>query len=284
MKRVAPLRYGLIFKKAFSQPDIFTAFVRDILGIEIEIDHVETEKSFPEPVGKVDSRFDLFAEDKKNRTIVDIQHKRFPDHDARFFHYHCAALLEQVTTADDYRPALKVYTIVVLTSGDKHQKDVAVIDCDPKDLLGHGMGEIPHKVIYLCPKYVNEKTPAHYREWLAAINDTLDGEVGESHYQHPQIRHVLELIERDHISPTERARMFDEHGEEELRQEDLQKARRVRDREIAQAMRAEGFADALIGRVLGLTETELADLDTIMDEPEPEIRLARLMNWDEPNR
>ena len=260
MKRVASLRYGVIFKKAFSQPDIFTAFVQDILGITIEIDHVETEKSFSEPVGKVDSRFDLFAEDKKNRTIVDIQHKRFPDHYARFFHYHCAALLEQVTNSDDYRPALKVYTVVVLTSGDKHQKDVSIIDCDPKDLQGQPMLEIPHKVIYLCPKYVNEKTPPLYREWLAAIEDTLDGEVDESQYQHPQIQRVFDLIEQDHISPSERARMFDEHGDEELRQEEFQKGKRAQKIETAKAMLAKGFGIAVITELIGLSEAEIADL------------------------
>ena len=61
MKRVASLRYGVIFKKAFSQPEIFTAFAQDILGITLEIDHVETEKSFVEPVGKVDLRAILTA-------------------------------------------------------------------------------------------------------------------------------------------------------------------------------------------------------------------------------
>ena len=44
MIEVAPLRYGVIFKKAFSKPHIFTAFVKDILGIEIEIDEVETHQ------------------------------------------------------------------------------------------------------------------------------------------------------------------------------------------------------------------------------------------------
>ncbi|UOG92057.1 MAG: hypothetical protein L3K52_18000 [Candidatus Thiothrix sulfatifontis] len=80
MQAVASLRYGVIFKKAFSQPDIFTAFVKDILGIELDIDRVETEKSFPSPVGSIDSRFDLFAEDKTQRIIVDIQHRRYSDH------------------------------------------------------------------------------------------------------------------------------------------------------------------------------------------------------------
>lgn len=44
MKQVASLQYGVIFKKAFSQPDIFKAFVKDIIGISLEIDKVETEK------------------------------------------------------------------------------------------------------------------------------------------------------------------------------------------------------------------------------------------------
>lgn len=33
MKQVASLRYGVIFKKAFSVPAIFTAFVRDVVGV-----------------------------------------------------------------------------------------------------------------------------------------------------------------------------------------------------------------------------------------------------------
>lgn len=65
MKQVASLCYGVIFKKAFSEPDIFTAFVRNIAGIELEIERVETEKSFPVLIGKVDTRYALFAEDTK---------------------------------------------------------------------------------------------------------------------------------------------------------------------------------------------------------------------------
>ncbi len=44
MKQVASLQYGVIFKKAFSDVDVFKGFVRDILGIHLEIDKVETEK------------------------------------------------------------------------------------------------------------------------------------------------------------------------------------------------------------------------------------------------
>jgi len=95
MKKVASLRYGVIFKKAFSQPDIFKAFVKDFIGIELQINQVEMEKEFSPVIGKVDTRFDLFAEDIDNRVIVDIQHVRYGDHYDRFLHYHCVALLEK---------------------------------------------------------------------------------------------------------------------------------------------------------------------------------------------
>jgi len=46
MKQVASLRYGVIFKKAFCVPEIFTGFVGDFLNVKLEIEQVETEKSF----------------------------------------------------------------------------------------------------------------------------------------------------------------------------------------------------------------------------------------------
>ncbi len=149
MKKVASLRYGVIFKKAFSQPAIFTAFAQDFLGITLNIDHVETEKSFDPIVGKVDGRYDLFAEDKTNRIIVAIQHIRSADHYDRSLPYHCVTLLEQVANAKNDSLDLTVFTIVVLTSGDRHKVDMATIDFDPKDRSGEPLGEIKHKILSL---------------------------------------------------------------------------------------------------------------------------------------
>jgi hypothetical protein len=256
MKRVAPLRYDVIFKKAFSDPEIFTAFVHDVLGIRIEIDKVETEKSFKPPIGRVASRFDLFAEDLKNRVVVDIQHVRYLDHYDAFLHYHCAAILEQVAKAENYRPKLAVYSIIVLTSGDRHQVDLAMIDFDPKTRHGKGLGEIPHKVVYLCPKYANDETPAPLREWLQAIDDTLDETVDESDYQNPLIQRIFNLIEQDSILPEERARMFEEYNQETLKQ-DLIKQRNI---EIARALLAKAMPIDLIAEVTELSEAEIIPL------------------------
>lgn len=44
MKQVASLRYEVIFKKAFTEIDIFTTFVKDFTGIALKIDKVEIKK------------------------------------------------------------------------------------------------------------------------------------------------------------------------------------------------------------------------------------------------
>jgi predicted transposase/invertase (TIGR01784 family) len=253
MKQVASLRYGVIFKKAFSKPHIFKAFVKDFLGIELDIDEVETEKSFAPAIGRVDSRFDLFAEDKKHPTIVDIQHERRGDHYDRFLHYHCAALLEQVTNAKDYRPALKVYTIVLLTSGDKHQADIATIDFDPKDRQGKPLREIAHKILYVCPKYVTDDTPEPYRQWLLAIEDSLDESVDESCYTKPEIQAVFDLIEKDKTTPQEYAHMKDEYSLELLINDSYKKGKK----ETARKMREVGLDLELIMKITGLSQDEL---------------------------
>jgi len=253
MKRVAPLRYDVVFKKAFCDPEIFTAFVYAALGVRIEITKVETEKSFNPPIGRVASRFDLFAEDVKNRVIVDIQHVRHPDHYDAFLHYHCATILEQVARSESYRPKLAVFTVVVLTSGDKHQKDGLVIDFDPKDWDGVGVNEIPHKVLYLCPKYANEKTPEPLREWMRAIQDTLDQEVEESEYQNPLIRRIFDHIEQDRISPEERARMFEEYNREQGKQEAFAEGKAEGVIEVARTMLEKGIAPSVIADVTGLS-------------------------------
>ena len=260
MKKVASLRYGVIFKKAFSDPVIFKAFVKDFIGIELDIDKVETEKSFDPQIGNVDTRFDLFAEDKTNRIIVDIQHVRYADHYDRFLHYHCAALLEQVASSQDYRPSLKVFTIVVLTSGDRHQVDMATIDFDPKDRQGQPLTEIGHKIWYVCPKYVTDETPEPYREWLLAIQDSLDEEVDETAYHRPEIQQIFELIARDLVSPTERARMKDEYSQELLQQEKFEKVRLAEKQETARKMLAKGLEAEFVAETTGLSVEAIAKL------------------------
>jgi len=258
MKQVASLRYGVIFKKAFSDVFVFKGFVRDILGINLEISKVETEKEFKPTIGHVQVKFDLYAEDVKNHVIVEIQHDRNADHYDRFLHYHCAALLEQVRNSTQYRPDTTVYTIVVLTSGDpKNQCDVAVIDFDPKTLQGKQLGEIKHKIFYLCPKYMNDKTPLLYREWLQVIDDSLDNTVDESQYHLSEIHKVLHHIEEDGVTAEERAQMIEESYIGEAEKRGIEQGKLEREIEIAKTMLEQGFDVKTIIKITGLNEEDI---------------------------
>ncbi len=263
MIEVASLHYGVIFKKAFSQPSIFTAIVKDFFDVTLEIDTVETEKSFSPVVGNVDSRFDLFAEDKKNRIIVTIQHKRIADDNDHFFHYHCATLLEQVTSAYDYRSKRQVLTLVVLTSDDNHKTDISITDFEPKTLTGKGIGETQHKVIYIAPKYVTKQTPEPYQQWLRAIDDSLDGQVEENNYQSEIIQQMFALIKKDTTTPQEYARMKDEYANEQWMRDKGEKAREEGRKEGKKEGQKEGIAE---GRILEKQQT-LIKLLSLKFEP-----------------
>lgn len=177
-----------------------------------------------------------------------------------------------MSSGDDYQPRVQVITLVVLTSGDKHRKDVSTIDCDAKDLQGNALGEIPHKVYYLCPKYADETTPSPYREWLLAIDDTLDGVVNENDYQNPQIRRIFDLIEQDHITPKERARMFDEHGDQQYLEEKIRNREIAVKAKIAKAMVTEGFTYATIAKVTQLSEAEVTQLVNLSEDVIEELK------------
>lgn len=256
MKQVAPLRYGVIFKKAFGQVDIFKAFVKDIIGIDLDIDKVETEKQFTQRIGNVKVEFDCYAEDKKNRVIVEIQHDNDPDHYDRFLHYHCVALLEQAENYKNYRPDLTVYTIVVLTSGDKHKTDVAVIDFDPKNRQGKKLNEIHHKVIYLAAKYVNETTPEPYQEWLRVINESLTENIDESNYHRPELQRTIDLIAKNLVTPEERYWMIEEYNAVAREKKQFDNGIKT----VAKNLLAANIAMDIIIQSTGLTPAEIENL------------------------
>jgi predicted transposase YdaD len=103
----------------------------------------------------------------------------------------------------------------------------------------------------LCPKYVTKKTPAPYREWLQAIKDSLDEQVDETQYTHPAIQKVFDAIEKDLVTPQERARMFDEYNQETKKHEVFQEGEAKGRKEGKEEGRKEGKAE---GRKEGKAE------------------------------
>jgi predicted transposase/invertase (TIGR01784 family) len=203
---VVPLRYGTAFKKAFSDPEVFSGFVRDVLGLELQFTHIEQEKAFLAPIGNVDVRFDLYGEDVEHRVIVELQHVREEDAFARFHYYHLVSQIEQVTSSRNYNIDRTVYTIVVLTRlpTERHLRfDVASQSSDLVTLDGRQLGLFKHRIVFVNPRAITGSTPEPLRRWLELIEDSLDEKIDESVYSNPLFLKVISSIETTHLTPRE---------------------------------------------------------------------------------
>jgi hypothetical protein len=271
MIEVIPLKYGPMFKRVFSQPQVFNQFAKDILDIDLNINKVHTEYEYPEPVGFVRSKYDLFAEDIEQRVIVEIQHIKEEDFFDRFLYYHLISLVEQVRSFDEYGFERTVYTIVVLTSVPRDGSvnfSCAISDMDPIDEWGNKIRLYPHRLVFLSPRQVNEQTPTKIRKWLDFITDSLDGSVEETSYDEKLFQQMIEAIRKQTIDPNLLAEIKDEaawekakarfakEGWEEGREEGIL----VQQRQTVIQAKQMGMEITALATLLGLNETEVQEI------------------------
>jgi hypothetical protein len=91
---------------------------------------------------------------------------------------------------------------------------------------------------------------------MEAIEDTLDEKVEESKYSLPEIQDIFKIIEKDQVTPEERARMFDEYGEEEIKNEG--KIAIIHDTVLR--MHKKELDIKMIAECVGITEQEVDDI------------------------
>ncbi len=254
----------VFFKKAFTDRFVFKAFVKDIVGIDVDPETIETEKRFGPKLGDVDFRYDIFAEDKVRRVIVEIQKVPYDHNFDRFLMYHMQAITEQQRNAKNYAVGRTVYTIIVMTApyllnkktGEFYEDEVLISSLNPRNLKGIERRIFNHELIFLNPNYKGEGTPANYRDWLDLIYESIHSpENPHINRGNPGVRRASELLEYDNLTGEEiRLAKIEVMKEEtqQLREED--KAHR-----LALRMIAEGLANDLIARVTEL-DIDLIDL------------------------
>jgi len=263
MIEVIPLKYGTMFKRAFSQPDVFCQFANDILGIQINIDKVHTEYEYPEPIGFVRSKYDLFAEDTEQRIIVEIQQVKEDDFFDRFLYYHLISLVEQVGGFQEYGFDRTVYTIVLLTSIPRDGSvnfSCAVSDMNPIDEHEKTVSVYPHRLVFLCPRHVNEKTPPMVGKWLNFIKDSLDGEIDETNYQESLLQKIIAIIRKQSIDPTLLSEIKDEAAWEKAKKRFVAEGIEKGIFMMAKKMKEAGVAIKTIAEVTGLSIEQIEDL------------------------
>lgn len=204
----------IIFKKAFTDLIVFKAFVRDILGIEVEVEKIETEKKFDPKIGYVDFKLDIFAETVDKRVAIEIQRVEYDYHFDRFLHYFFMLIAEQQKTAREYSINQTVYVIVVLTvpytisekTGKPIKDEVLLLNFNPQNLKGEIRDLYGHQFVCLNPNYPDPDTPKQIRDWLDLIYQSIHNPVNPIlNTENEGIKKAAELIDFDNLTPEERA-------------------------------------------------------------------------------
>jgi len=210
---LARLDSEVFFKKAFTDKTVFKAFVKDIIGIEVNPKKIETEKAFEPKIGSINFKYDIFAEDAEKRVVIEIQRVEYDRNFDRFLHYHLQAITEQQRHSDDYSVERTVYTIVVVTAPYRvHKKtrelykdEVLISSINPKNLKGIERKIFNHELIFLNPNYKSDSTPTNYRDWLDLIYESIHNpENPQINLDNEGVRKAAEVANVENITPEER--------------------------------------------------------------------------------
>ncbi|MCP5053499.1 MAG: Rpn family recombination-promoting nuclease/putative transposase [bacterium] len=274
---LAPLDNETIFKTAFTDKIVFTQFVKDIIGIDIEVDKIETEKKFEPKVGDIDIELDIFAESTDHRVVIEIQRIDYDYNFDRFLHYFMMAIAQLQRSAQKYKIDRTVYTIVVLTAPYKEDKEthryikdeVMITSLDPRNLEDKVVPIYGHKLIFLNHCHPNDDTPANYRDWLDLFNQSINNpEDFNVNTENEGVKRVVELIEFEKLDGTQMhqmkvaeqrkvvLRMERDEGEQIGEKRGMEKGKL----EMAKKMKAKGMDNDTIAEISGLAKEEIEKL------------------------
>jgi predicted transposase/invertase (TIGR01784 family) len=262
------------FKRVFTDVDVFCAFVKDVLGIDMHINKVETEKVLMNKVSAIKFRMDLFAEDKENRTVVEIQKVDYDYSYDRFTHYFLGNLIDMQRDSKTYKFAKDVYIIVVVTSayrisdktGQPIKDDVLITDINARTLSGEVRDMYNHKMVILNTTYANPDTPPSIRDWSDLISESMNHPYDPKiNISKPGIAKAVQLAEIDNVSPEELAdakiqemrKVTVALAEDVAREEGIEAGELKEKKAIALTMFNKGMATKLISEITGLTDIEL---------------------------
>ncbi len=261
MEKLASLDNSVIFKKAFTNKEILSGFVKDILDVDVEFDKIETEKQFEPKIGLIDFRYDIYAEDNKHNIIVEIQKVKNPDHYDRFLHYHMMAIAKLQKNYLSYKLNKTVYTFVWLIDKDeKYPEGYMINDFDLENQNGVKMNIHLHKIIYLNRNYFENIKSQKIKDWLKLVDETIEHpESPDINEENLTIKKVSNVIKYNDISGEEWFRIKEDASNKEGMKEKEEKGIKQKTIEIAK-----NLLDVLdietISKKTGLTKEEIENL------------------------
>ena len=265
MITLANLDNEVIFKKAFTDKLVFQTFVNDVLGLNIEIDTIETEKRFAPKVGNVDFRLDIFAESVDKRVVIELQKVEYDHNFDHFLHYFLALIIEQQKSSRQYGIDQKVYAIVIMTepfkifdrSNKPLRNEVLMMEINPKNLLGDTVDLYGHQFIVLNPNHPEENTPQSIRDWLDLFYQSVHNpQRFVLNQKNEGIKRAIDLISYDNLT-----------GEEvsEMKNREAARTKTVideffRNGKIVSRMKSNNIPLSVIAEIMEKTEEEILNI------------------------
>lgn len=204
---------GTIFKKAFTDTEVFEHFVKDVLGFEVKVAKIETEKKFEPKIGRIASELDIFAETEDRRMVIELQKVEYDYNFDRFFHYFLMLIAEQQKNAKEYAIKKNVYLILIIPEPYELVKDLngkllgqemLVTTLHTEDSGHDNVPLYAHKFIALNPNHKHQNTPQAIRDWLDLIYESVNNpENPKINRGNKGIDKAATLIDMDNLTPEE---------------------------------------------------------------------------------
>ncbi|TAD96095.1 MAG: hypothetical protein EAZ97_14570 [Bacteroidetes bacterium] len=263
----------IIFKKAFTDKFVLRCLVKDLFGVDFEAETVETEKRFRPKISYIDFKYDIFAQSKDERVIVEIQKVDYDYNFDRFLLYHNMAIAELQRTSKEYKASKVVYTIAVFTNkyvaternGDLVERDILFHHSNLFDLEGKEFDVFGHKLICLNHQYIKNNTPQGYRDWLQLVKESIKNpENPNINMDNQGVRKVAELIDYEELSPEELTENKNKNAAEsaKIAYEQFAKEQGKLEEKIGIAKNSimAGLSNEVIMQITGLSAEEIENL------------------------
>ncbi len=259
----------VIFKKAFTDKFVLKCLVKDLFGVEFEPDEVQTEKRFEPKISSIDFKYDIFAESKDKRVIVEIQRIDYDYNFDRFLLYHNMAIAEMQRTSEEYKTDRIVLTVAFFTgkyvAKDRHgstvAKDILIHNSNLFDLEGKEYDVFGHKLIFLNHNYVQDTTPQGYRDWLILVQESIKSPKNpQVNLGNEGVKKVAELIDYEHLSPEERTESKNRNAAGSAKAIYEQEAKLKEKIDIAKNLISLASENSFIVKATGLTVEQIEQL------------------------
>ncbi len=265
---LAPLDNETIFKKVFTNTEVFQHFVKDLFDIDITVSKIETEKRFLPPIANIDIKLDIYAETDDHRFVIEIQKIDYDYNFNRFLNYFISLLIEQQKRGEKYEIPQTVLGVVVITrpykvnqlTGEPVHANIMSLDFNPRDLDDKIVMLWKHRLVFLNPnpKYQNENTPQNYQDWLDLFQLSLDKNVNiVLNLNNKGIAKAVEIAELDNLDATTVSEMKKGEAKKAMLNIYKNEGKDERSDEIASEMIKAGESNEKIKKYTGLSDNRI---------------------------